>query len=172
MTLKLFGTGIILPVIDDPSLDSYNSKDNLIVTLDDLTPWHLRATFSDSKYKPLGSKRHEFDIDYNADASVPYEAYIRVVFRIGPVMEFASFIAPTPQDQITNACATCGNQAAADLLRNVDYRSEKEIAFLVQKAKRLPLGPAVFNLGIQFLDPSSKQTSAIIYDPTIPNDGS
>ena len=172
MILKLFGTGIILPIPDDSSLDSYNAKDNLVVTLDDLTPWHIRSTFSEPKYKPAGSNRHEFDIDYNADAAVPYEAYIRVVFRIGSLMEFASFIAPTPNDQITNACATCGNEAAADLLRNVDYRSEKEIAFLVRKAKVLPAGPAIFNLGIQFVDPSSKRTSAIIYDPTIPNDGS
>lgn len=166
-------SGPISDVLPFPPNEVPDVVDDLTIRITDLTPWGMKRTFEPKDYEVTSGKRTPLDIKYEWNTKFTEGKYIRLTIILEENSSYdADFIVDGKSESINQLSFTCGNSTAQKMFYNLSPSKNS----ITVHMKRIPLSPgdyAVFGLGIKFSNPKDPdQSMNIIYDPTVPNDGS
>lgn len=149
----------------DKVIDAFRIK------IEDFTPWSMNSWFSEPKYKPAGPNKTALDFDYRWNDRFVSGTAIRITLLIDPdIQDYARFIPEDPTRDPVNLALTASDEQARDALCDLNWVSPFEINFLLKYVDGAPR--IDFNVGVLFRNGRGEQTIPVIYDPTVPNDGS
>lgn len=151
-----------------------NVAATLKIRITDLTPWDIQCEFDPAEYQSTAKVKTPLDISYAKATSIPIGSYLEVTFELVDNKNYdAIFMRDTPSEKIQHPAVTTGNLTAEKVMADLKRISDKSVSVLMRRIDLTGMEPAVFGLGIHFSNKNDPGNSIkIIFDPTVPNDGS